>query len=102
MRRFLGSLAAAGLLAGAASAGSITVANSNIEMSGAVTAGYFYVTNEGAGNNNDYFTVSNFSVGLKSKDKGTIGFVSYFGSNTWDGLLGRTTNKFKGQICGFL
>ncbi|WP_457623703.1 outer membrane beta-barrel protein [Persephonella sp.] len=95
MKKFLGSLAAAGLVMGTSFAGSLTVANSNIEMSGAVTAGYFYVTNEGAGKNNDYFTVSNFSVGLKSKDKGFIGFVSYFGDNTWDGLLGRTKNKFK-------
>ncbi len=95
MKKVLGSMALAGLVAGSSLAGNLSVANSNIEMSGAVTAGYFYVTNEGAGNSNDYFTVSNFSVGLKSKDKGTIGFVSYFGSNTWDGLLGRTMNNFK-------
>ncbi len=95
MRKVLGSLAVAGLVLSSAYAGSLTVANSDLKMTGAVTAGYFYATNEGAGKNNDYFTVSNFSVGLKSKDKGTIGFVGYFGSNTWDGLLGRTKNKFK-------
>ncbi len=94
MKKLL-SLAAAGLIAaGTAKAGNITVANSDIEMSGGVTAGYFYKTNIGS-TNNDEFVVSNFSVGLKSKSKDMIGFVAYFGSNRWEDLIGRINNSFK-------
>lgn len=95
MKKVLG-LAAAGLMAATtANAGSITVANSDLQLSGAVTAGYFYVTNNGLGNNNDYFEVTNFSVGLKTKKSQMISFIGYFGSNVWDDLLGQTKNSFK-------
>jgi len=94
MKRGLTIAAASILSVGIAQAGTLTVANSDIEMSGGVTAGYFYKTNIG-NTNNDEFVVSNFSVGLKSKKKDLIGFVAYFGSNRWEDLIGRIDNKFK-------
>ncbi|WP_029519890.1 outer membrane beta-barrel protein [Persephonella sp. IF05-L8] len=73
------SLVAAGLLAaGAAQAGTLTVANSDIEMTGGVTAGYFYATNIG-NKNNDYFVVPNFAIDLTSKVNSIIGFTASFG-----------------------
>ena len=73
------SLVAAGLLAaGAAQAGTLTVANSDIEMTGGVTAGYFYATNIG-NTNNDYFRVPNFAIDLTDKVNSTIGFTASFG-----------------------
>ncbi|MDQ7056888.1 MAG: outer membrane beta-barrel protein [Persephonella sp.] len=81
------SLAAAGLMAlGTANAGTLTVANSDIEMSGGVTAGYFYTTNIGS-NNNDYFTVSTFAVDLTSKINSMIGFTASFGQTKQPDLL---------------
>ena len=78
MKKVLG-LAAAGLLAaGAAQAGTLTVANSDIEMTGGVTAGYFYATNIG-NTNNDYFRVPNFAIDLTDKVNSTIGFTASFG-----------------------
>ncbi|WP_457624117.1 outer membrane beta-barrel protein, partial [Persephonella sp.] len=74
------------LAAGTASAGTLTVANSDMTMGGGVTAGYFYVTNNGAGQNTDYFTVSNFVVDLKGKS-GIISYKASFGSVTHPDLL---------------
>ncbi|MBK3332985.1 outer membrane beta-barrel protein [Persephonella atlantica] len=86
------SLAAAGLIAaGTAKAGTITVANSDIEMSGGVTAGYFYTTNIG-NNNNDYFTVSTFAVDLTSKINSMIGFTASFGQTKQPDLLAPLPN----------
>ena len=71
------SLAAAGLFTvGTASAGSITVANSDIEMSGGITGGYFYTTNSPA---NDYFTVTNFGIDLEAKTNSPITFKAGIG-----------------------
>ncbi|MEJ5173077.1 MAG: outer membrane beta-barrel protein [Hydrogenothermaceae bacterium] len=95
MKKFFG-LASLGLLTvGFANAGQITVANSDITLSGAVTAGYFYSTNTGS-NNHDNFKVSNFLVGLSSEAKdGGIGFTAGFGTvllpTLYDG--GLTDNK---------
>ncbi|WP_457635696.1 outer membrane beta-barrel protein [Persephonella sp.] len=85
------NLAAAGLLAagGIAHAGTLTVANSDIEMTGGVTAGYFYTTNIGS-SNNDYFTVSTFAVNLTSKVNSMIGFTAGFGATTQPDLLDAT------------
>ncbi|MCX7760449.1 MAG: porin [Hydrogenothermaceae bacterium] len=95
MKKFLG-LASVGLLTvGVANAGQITVANSDITLSGAVTTGYFYSTNTDS-NNHDSFKVSNFLVGLSSEAKdGGIGFTAGFGTvllpTVYDG--GLTDNK---------
>lgn len=63
-----------------ANAGQITALNSNIELSGGLTTGYFYSTNTGTSNHDD-FKVSNFIISLSSqpKDRG-IGFTTMFGS----------------------
>ncbi|WP_457638880.1 outer membrane beta-barrel protein [Persephonella sp.] len=101
MKKVLGGLAAAGLLAGTAAAGTLTVANSDMKMGGGVTAGYFYVTNNGTGENNDYFTVSNFVVDLKGKS-GIISYKASFGSVVQPDLLKETLPKApSGEIFGF-
>ncbi len=97
MKKILG-LAAAGILAvNAANAGTITVANSDIELFGGVSAGYFYTTNicgePYADPNNDYFTVSSFAIGLTSKVNSTIGFTASFGASPQSDLLGLETSK---------
>lgn len=63
-----------------ANAGQITALNSDIELSGGLTTGYFYSTNTGTSNHDD-FKVSNFIISLSSqpKDRG-IGFTTMFGS----------------------
>ena len=78
MKKALGLVAAGLLAAGAAQAGTLTVANSDIEMTGGVTAGYFYATNIG-NTNNDYFRVPNFAIDLTDKVNSTIGFTASFG-----------------------
>ena len=89
MKKVIG-LAAAGLLAvGVSNAGTLTVANSDIEMTGGVTAGYFYTTNIGS-SNNDYFTVSTFAIDLTSKPSPMIGFTAGFGATTQPDLLDET------------
>jgi len=86
MKKITG-LAAAGLLvAGTATAGTLTVANSDMKMGGGVTAGYFYVTNNGVGQNSDNFTVSNFVVDLKGKS-GIVSYKASFGSVVQPDLL---------------
>jgi hypothetical protein len=78
-----------------ANAGQITALNSDIELSGGLTTGYFYSTNTGTSNHDD-FKVSNFIISLSSqtKDRG-IGFTTMFGSillpTLYDG--GITDNK---------
>ncbi len=77
MKKVLG-LAVAGILtAGAANAGEIKTANSDITVKGGITAGYFYANNVG-NNNNDYFEVSNVSVDFLAEPK-PIGFNASFG-----------------------
>lgn len=67
-------------LATLSQAGQITLANSDITLSGAVSTGYFYSTNTGS-SNNDSFKVSNFLLGLGSDAKdGGIGFSAGIGS----------------------
>jgi hypothetical protein len=97
MKKFL-TLAAAGLMiAGTVNAGTLTVANSDIELSGGVSAGYFYTSNICDGPctdpNNDYFTVSSFAIGLTSKVNSTIGFTASFGASPQSDLLGLETSK---------
>lgn len=86
-----------GLLSGVtiANAGQITVANSDIDLSGGVTSGYFYSNNTGSSNHDD-FKVSNLIVSLSSQPKnGGLGFTAAFGTillpTLYDG--GITDNK---------
>ncbi|GAB6072165.1 hypothetical protein JCM14244_05420 [Venenivibrio stagnispumantis] len=67
-------------LIGVANAGTINVANSDLNFAGAVTTGYFASTNTGS-NNHDSFKVSNFLLNLSSDAKeGSIGFNAAFGT----------------------
>ncbi|RUM62032.1 MAG: porin [Persephonella sp.] len=83
MKKVLG-LAAAGLLAfSAANAGTITVANSDLTLYGAVTAGFEAQDNDllNTGKNNDTFRLYNVIVGLtkKADPNSPIGFNVAFG-----------------------
>ncbi|WP_457625559.1 outer membrane beta-barrel protein [Persephonella sp.] len=108
------SLAAAGLLAaGAAQAGTLTVANSDIVLYGGVSAGYDWQDNDFAAvnSNNDNFRVNTFAIGLmkKADANSPIGFNAAFASfnvptviastdvvNNGSGLLNAgTTTTFK-------
>ncbi len=95
-------LVVVGLLSGVtiANAGQITVANSDIDLSGGVTSGYFYSNNIYPNNtgssNHDDFKVSNLIVSLSSQPKnGGLGFTAAFGTillpTLYDG--GITENK---------
>ena len=88
MRKVL-SLAAAGLLAaGAAQAGTLTVANSDITLYGGVSASYDWQNNDhvagGTQGNQDNFSVSTFAIGLmkKADANSPIGFNAAFASFT--------------------
>ncbi len=77
------SLAAAGLFAaGAAQAGTLTVANSDITLYGGISAAYEYAKNDAVTQGNkDNFYVSTVAVGLKADadpDKSPIGFNAAF------------------------
>ncbi|WP_457640297.1 outer membrane beta-barrel protein [Persephonella sp.] len=81
------SLAAAGLLAaGAAQAGTLTVANSDITLYGGVSASYDWQSSDhiagGSGFNKDNFHVSTFAIGLmkKADANSPIGFNAAFAS----------------------
>ncbi|MCX7738232.1 MAG: porin [Hydrogenothermaceae bacterium] len=81
--------------AGAATAGQITVQNSEITLNRAITTGYFYSNNTGSSNRDD-FKVSNFLLGIGSDAKdGGIGFSTAIGTvlipTVYDG--GLTANK---------
>ncbi len=87
----------AGILSGVvmAHAGQINVANSDIDLSGGITAGYFYSNNTGSSNHDD-FKVSNLIISLSSQPKnGGLGFTAAFGTillpTLYDG--GLTDNK---------
>ncbi len=86
MKKVLG-LAAAGLLAaGAAQAGTLTVANSDITLYGGVSAAYEYQNNDlvvGASPREDQFRITSFAIGLKKDadpNKSPIGFNAAFAS----------------------
>lgn len=92
MKKITGLAAAGLLIIGTAQAGNLTVANSELEMSGGITAGYFYTTNirnsaTASDTNNDYFTVSTFAIDLTSKADSVIGFTAGFGSVVQSDLL---------------
>ncbi len=76
----LAFLTAAALISVSSSlAGSITVANSNIEMAGGITAAYFYMTNVGE-EPNDQFTVTNLDFDMFSRINSVITFEAGLGS----------------------
>ncbi|RMA97107.1 outer membrane beta-barrel protein [Hydrogenothermus marinus] len=89
MKKVLG-LAAAGLVAaGAANAGTLTVANTDITLYGGVSASYDYMDNDhvaaqnNVAGNQDNFHVTTFAIGLMKKadpNKSPIGFNAAFAS----------------------
>ena len=94
MKKLL-SLATAGIVIASSSfAGTITVANSDIELGGGLSAGYVYANNQGANANNDYFTVSSFAVDLHSKmENAPIEFTAFFGQSVQDDLIDLTAHN---------
>ncbi|WP_457621377.1 outer membrane beta-barrel protein [Persephonella sp.] len=99
MKKLMG-LAAAGLLvAGAANAGSLKVANSDIVLYGGVSAGYQYITSDHVARNttsfknNDYFSVNNVIIGLKkdADSNSPIGFNAAFGNFTVPTVIASNT-----------
>jgi len=79
-----------GLLAAlpAAQAGSLNVANTDLTLSGGVTAGVFHTTNNGSTNTTEY-EVPDFLLELSSAADSEVGFTAAFGhlagASLWDG-----------------
>ncbi|RUM56865.1 MAG: hypothetical protein DSY60_06035 [Persephonella sp.] len=87
MKKVIGSLVAMGLLTSSAMAGTLTVAHTNLELSGGITAGFFMI--DKTNNNNDpgakdYFRITSLDIELSSKVNDTIGFVLDFGNENID------------------
>ncbi len=80
----------------AAFAGTIT-STADINLAGGMTAGYFYTSNTGSDNNDDYH-VSDFVVELSGDASKGVGFVGAFGSldaiTVLDGGVGNTPYSF--------
>ena len=92
MKKVIGSLAVAGLLTSSAMAGTITVANSDLELSGGITAGFFMVdrTNNTIINetgSRDTFEITSLSLELSSKVNDTVGFVLDLGQGERNTLI---------------
>lgn len=109
MKKLISGLLLATAVSGVSQAGQITALNSDITVSGAVSAGYFYSTNTGSTNHDD-FKVSNLLLGISSDAKdGGIGFSAGFGTvllpTVYDGGLvdnkAILSSKF-GVIYGYL
>ncbi len=79
MKKILPLLISGTFIFSSANAGSISVANSDIEMTGGITAAYFYMTNIGE-EPNDQFTVTNFDFDLSSNINSVISFEAGIGS----------------------
>ncbi len=73
MKRIVGSLAAAAMITGAATAGEVSL-NLPIDVHGGFSAGYKYVKSD-----NEGFEVTNFLVELSKDAKDGIGFTASFG-----------------------
>ena len=103
MKKLVGSLAIAGLISSSAMAGTITVAHSDLELTGALTAGFFIVDKT---NNNpdpgskDYFKVTSVDIELLSKVNDTIGFVADLGQTEQDTLITGDPSQQQGQNFG--
>ncbi len=90
MKKVIGSLAVAGLLISSAMAGTLTVAHSDLELTGALTAGFFMVdktANQNDPGAKDYFKVTAIDIELLSKVNDTIGFVADLGQTEQSDLL---------------
>lgn len=90
MKKVIGSLAVAGLLTSSAMAGTLTVAHSDLELTGALTAGFFMVdktNNQNDPGAKDYFKVTAIDIELLSKVNDTIGFVADLGQTEQSDLL---------------
>jgi len=87
MKKLLGGLALAGILSvGIANAGTITTANADIEMEGALTAGYVATDNDSTGYQ-DGFHVTSADIRLINKTNSQIGFLLDMGSTYQASLL---------------
>ncbi len=78
MRKSILAASIAALTAPAAFAGSV-VSDADINLNGGMTAGYFYTTNTGS-NNNENYQVSDFMVELSGEATEGVGFVGAFGT----------------------
>jgi len=78
MRKSILAASIAALTAPAAFAGSV-VSDADINLNGGMTAGYFYTTNTGS-NNNDNYQVSDFMVELSGEAAEAVSFVGAFGT----------------------
>ncbi len=96
MKKLVGTLAAAGLIGTAAHAESLTVTNSEIEMSGGITAGYFW--NNNTTNRKDFFSVPTFAIDLSSKESAPIGFTGGIGISKHPTILDTNPNDNQFKI----
>jgi predicted transport protein len=100
MKKILGSLTLAGLLTvGIANAGTITTANADIEVSGALTAGYVATNNDvdpttGLDNpTKDAFHITAADIDLKSKVNNTLGFFIDLGTTYQASVISNGLNN---------
>ncbi len=78
MRKSILAASIAALTAPGAFAGSV-ISAADINLNGGMTAGYFYTTNTGS-NNNENYQVSDFMVELSGEATEGVGFVGAFGT----------------------
>ncbi len=65
-----------------------------IEVTGGISAGYFYVSNPGKDTSDDAFLLSNFLVEISSSDENLpVGFVGAFGETSTPSILGTPENN---------
>ena len=87
MKKVVGSLALAGIISTSSFAGTITVAHSDLELSGALTAGFFAVDKSNNNGAQDTFKITAVDITLTDKVNDTIGFVADLGKTEQDTLL---------------
>jgi len=101
-KKMLKTLGAVGLIATFANAGQLTVANTDLLLTGGVSGGYFYSNNNPTGTKNDTFAVSNFRLILshKATNPGEMGVTAVFGYTLWPSLLvgGNNTAREDGNF----
>jgi hypothetical protein len=86
MKKFIPIMLSGLIITSLSNAGTITVANSDIEMRGGITTSYFYMTNIGE-EPKDQFTVTNLDFDLASRITSQITFEAGLGSAHLPDLL---------------
>ncbi len=72
---------------------------SGIDITGGISAGYFYASNPGEDTSDDAFLLSNFLVEISSSDDSLpVGFVAAFGETSTPSILGTPENNTDFQI----